>query len=909
MAEATADSYITDAVTGAQLGSNDCICAIHKYAARCQGGSVEKDTPSLFEYGSVAESSSLIACSIHLPKSSPLRVFIGPARPTQPQARMAACFGAVQELLRMQLFSSTDFSTPFNTRVSAVAAKEPAMAFGQKAGQARSYPRYRAGFWKRTLDLPATRLYPTIISLHESPTGIIISRPLCILARSPLPSIAPFTASIEGQKRVIRSRRCAEYEVIKTGQLHDMQKFTTHLYEVVRKRNMNMDDPARCVCLVVPLIESWAAEKSLVEEDEKWPHPHIRQLVSWNEVADASPIDWKAPVFSAIGANGKFFPTSSMVHHTALAIPAVLARIDDLVAATTLNVRIFSSAIDTTLLANALTTPEAQRGSSYERLELLGDTILKHLVGTYVFIFCPPSDANKSLAMTHARRHVVSNAALVDLMRTSEVTAFLRSEALDEVAWMPPGYQRARGKKRKAASLQENAVSGPSSNKRTKKTIPGDDGVVAKGAGEVDFWGSFQHIASGKTDVALNDAKHKSIDGPEGAQPLGSRQVPSRRGSAAQRFLTDKVLSDVCEAIIGAAYLSGGPEQAFKCMKTIRFPLDQLDRWTDLAQHVPHINVIPHPPNNILPKKASLTAIQNIIGFELTQPHLLIWAVTHGSFTNEQHTPHEWLEFLGDGLLDYYIVAQGGGHDYSRTLSGPLKAIPPSFLERDGLYGGLSGDGLIAGYTRDLVAARLAEDRATANGQRPRGQYWFGLNPPKARCPGCTLNNELADVVEAILGAIYVSEGFDSGPARRMYDKVMKPFFDAHIRPEDIRLPATAILTDMYKCQYTRVVRTALGGHPPAYRCEIIVHDIVLAGANSDSEDSAHNFAVELASEALLADPNFIPNTCKCLAEYEARQAEKRRRTDAYRRKELEEKEKAMAGEVDDDGLDSEGDW
>lgn len=89
----------------------------------------------------------------------------------------------------------------------------------------------------------------------------------------------------------------------------------------------------------------------------------------------------------------------------------------------------------------------------------------------------------------------------------------------------------------------------------------------------------------------------------------------------------------------------------------------------------------------------------------------------------------------------------------------------------------------------------------------------------------------------------------------------------------------------------------------------VIVHDVVLARADSDMEDSAHKLAAELASEALLADPDFISETCQCLAEYEARRAEKRRRADAYRRKELEEREKAAAGQMDDGGIDSDSDW
>lgn len=62
----------------------------------------------------------------------------------------------------------------------------------------------------------------------------------------------------------------------------------------------------------------------------------------------------------------------SSLFHTILAIPYILARIEDVAMAKQLNVTLFENAFDDSELATALTQPLAHRGFDFQRLETLG---------------------------------------------------------------------------------------------------------------------------------------------------------------------------------------------------------------------------------------------------------------------------------------------------------------------------------------------------------------------------------------------------------------------------------------------------------------------------------------------------------------------------------------------------------
>ncbi|TKA82698.1 hypothetical protein B0A55_01272 [Friedmanniomyces simplex] len=269
------------------------------------------------------------------------------------------------------------------------------------------------------------------------------------------------------------------------------------------------------------------------------------------------------------------------------------------------------------------------------------------------------------------------------------------------------------------------------------------------------------------------------------------------------REMSSKVLADVVEALIGAAYVDGGLEKAYRCIQTflpdeVWFTAsDSFDRLT------PDVSSYHH---------TSLEALERLIGHRFVHPTLLLEAITHASLPFQRTgMSYERLEFLGDAVLDLILVPKlhahprklrhfgmhnmhealvnglflgycsmthgieeqqsnvvksDGGyavqhspstlhlHDFLRA-SGQLLHAKQASLEAFGQYGGLVGEALDAGLEYpwpDLLA----------------------MGPQKF----------FSDVVESVLGAIYIDTRGDLGVCEGFLEKLgimeyMRTFLEA----------------------------------------------------------------------------------------------------------------------------------
>jgi len=140
---------------------------------------------------------------------------------------------------------------------------------------------------------------------------------------------------------------------------------------------------------------------------------------------------------------------------------------------------------------------------------------------------------------------------------------------------------------------------------------------------------------------------------------------------------------------------------------------------------------------------ADLLALQQRLGYRFTSVPLLERALTHRSHSADHY---ERLEFLGDSVLSLAI----SGLLYerlSRQHEGELSRIRANLVKEDTLAGIAATLGLSA-------VLRLGEGELRSGGQRKP--------------------SILADVVEAIIGAVYLDAGFAAAEAlvRRLYQGV-----------------------------------------------------------------------------------------------------------------------------------------
>lgn len=136
----------------------------------------------------------------------------------------------------------------------------------------------------------------------------------------------------------------------------------------------------------------------------------------------------------------------------------------------------------------------------------------------------------------------------------------------------------------------------------------------------------------------------------------------------------------------------------------------------------------------------ALAALQQAIGYRFREPALLLQALTHSSYCNEQPgngTPeasYERLEFLGDAILGF-LVGERLFQQLPAAREGELSARRDALINR-----------------RHLAAA--ARRLGLGN--------WLRLGRGEERQGGRRKDSILADVVEALLAAVYLDGGLEA---------------------------------------------------------------------------------------------------------------------------------------------------
>ncbi|PVF99771.1 hypothetical protein CPB86DRAFT_756304 [Serendipita vermifera] len=535
-------------------------------------------------------------------------------------------------------------------------------------------------------------------------------------------------------------------------------------------------------------------------------------------------------------------PASTM--RTLSLLPSVMKRIDDTLIVRELNAMYFNNEINETLLHAAITTPSAGFDFDYERLELLGDAYLKYLSSIYLFVTNP----NQHEGILHiARQKIISNKALLVNADKSGLPQYIQAKPFLPKLWVPKGYTPIKaGDSAMNIEVSVNnlepgleAGSGPAE-------IDKDEGSAENAPGPIKD-------AKPKTKKALQDDSHL--------------------------WLGDKCVADVAEAIIGAAFQTGGAEMALKVVKSLHIPLPFIESWEDFSLKAK----APPPDLTIALDDHILESVESTIGARFERPHILAQALTHTSVRGNDMTCYERLEFLGDAILDFLVI-QHIFDLYGRLSPGALTLLKGSMVSNSCLaavsvhYGlhkflMIESNGIkraIEQYVPELEEKKRAEYEAADREGRPRGQYWLDVEPPKS----------IADVVESIFGALYVSDGFKLKGVQAMYDTLLKPFYDQHISLKTMSHHPTKILFELLQsqgCQEFEMTRR-LDKAAQLIRCEIVVHDVILAIGADSSATVASKYASFEALDALEGDPDFMPRVCDCRSRAEQRKGEKKAR-------------------------------
>ncbi|KAI1108951.1 hypothetical protein F5Y14DRAFT_55076 [Nemania sp. NC0429] len=354
---------------------------------------------------------------------------------------------------------------------------------------------------------------------------------------------------------------------------------------------------------------------------------------------------------------------------------------------------------------------------------------------------------------------------------------------------------------------------------------------------------------------------------PEGLTLLKGRKYVSGESHA----LADKSIADVCEAIIGAAYLTTRSQKNFDMAvqavtKFVNHPNHKMKSYNEYyaAYKIPEWQS--SAPRAVHYDLAG--EITKKMGYTFKHPRLLRSAFTHPSYGSiyEGIPNYQRLEFLGDALLDMvcvdYLFHRFSGADPQWLTEHKMAIVSNQFLgclcvslglqrHMVSMTGGLQNE--IADYVTAITEARNeAEREAEASGigrDAFARNYWMReKRPPKS----------LSDLVEAYIGAVFVDSEYDYGEVQRFFDTHVLPYFedmhlyDTYANNHPVTLLSNVLGTEFH-CSVWRIMSSETDDEDREFAATKVVAAIVVHGEVRESAfaDSGRYAKMKVAQKFL----------------------------------------------------------
>ncbi|KAF9222860.1 P-loop containing nucleoside triphosphate hydrolase protein [Gyrodon lividus] len=272
----------------------------------------------------------------------------------------------------------------------------------------------------------------------------------------------------------------------------------------------------------------------------------------------------------------------------ALLIPSILRHVTVAMIVKSLRTTIFPRApladIPSSFLTTAVTAPVAEDLINYQRLETLGDAVLKFVVATNLLATYPLWHEGY---LTRRKDHAVANSRLA-------------KEAIRR-------------------SLFKWIVRTRFSPKRFKP-------------------------------LYISQPEQPAVDDEPADETNGDPMVGGGKTRKAVEELSTKMLADVVESLIGAAYLHGGFDLGISCAQFFGLGLE----WNPLSKCVELALSRVQPTDEV---STQLLHVERMVGYTFKRKLLLVESLTHASYQYDDRTvSYERMEFLGDALLDMVVT-------------------------------------------------------------------------------------------------------------------------------------------------------------------------------------------------------------------------------------------------------------
>ncbi|KAJ6003394.1 Helicase C-terminal [Penicillium sp. IBT 35674x] len=336
------------------------------------------------------------------------------------------------------------------------------------------------------------------------------------------------------------------------------------------------------------------------------------------------------------------------------------------------------------------------------------------------------------------------------------------------------------------------------------------------------------------------------------------------KSSAPRRTLSSKVLADVVEALIGAAFLDGGIHKAQACLH--RF-LPEIDIFTsDISSYVT-------PTADSFRGERSLIdadSLESVIGYRFKDASLLTQALTHPSCEHDTSIQsYQRIEYLGDAVLDMLILpllaaytVQGEMSQGKMTLTkhsvvnanllaffcmglsgtqNSMGVTHPSMISDSNelyLWRYLRFNGPTINFARQACLARFDDLRDEIAAKLQHGDYpWEPLTRLRP-------DKFMSDIMESVLGAIFIDSGGDLDQCRQFMERAGLLPYVRRILADDVDvIHPRNMAQSLVKFEGTLVFksrRVEKKGAPATYYCQALLNkeEIASVGGCASSEEA-----------------------------------------------------------------------
>ncbi|KAF1812933.1 ATP-dependent helicase dcl2 [Eremomyces bilateralis CBS 781.70] len=280
------------------------------------------------------------------------------------------------------------------------------------------------------------------------------------------------------------------------------------------------------------------------------------------------------------------------------------------------------------------------------------------------------------------------------------------------------------------------------------------------------------------------------------------------------RTVSTKVIADVVEALIGAAYVEFQHDEARKCINLF---LPEIRAKAPILKR-PGVPVSPGSHSH-------LNEIEALIGYSFLDRSILLEAVTHPAGSTDAHTEsYQRLEYLGDAVLDMVVVSILETHE--PDLSESEMTLCKHALVNGDFLGFLCLETTLERDKIDIIEhtrGNFMENRSTDRIQlcmymRHRSkQVWeaqaacsdrhlhlrkeikraleSGSSFPWVLLERLRPDKFFSDIIESIIGAIFVDSSGDLGLVRQFVEKIGLMNYTNRLMKEkvDVLHPKTAL--------------------------------------------------------------------------------------------------------------------